>query len=56
VTDVLKHVTGTGTAVAGAVRSKTWPIVGLVQGLKTAAAVVLRNGRKGSDDSAYGPL
>jgi predicted GNAT superfamily acetyltransferase len=56
VADVLKHVTGTGTAVAGAVRAKTWPIIGLLQGLKTAASIVMRNGRKASHDNAYESL
>lgn len=43
VSDAFRHVTGTGSAVAGAVRSKAWPILGIIQGLRSAAAVV-RNG------------
>ena len=37
VSDALRHVTGTGSAVAGAVKSKAWPIVGIFQGLKSVA-------------------
>ena len=51
VTDAVRHVTGTGQVVAGAVKSKTWPIIGIIQGLKSAAATVMRNGRKESDRS-----
>ena len=52
VTDALRHVAGTGTMVAGAVRSKTWPIVGIIQGLKTAATT-LRNGKKDHPSTAH---
>jgi hypothetical protein len=31
--------------VAGAVKSKTWPIIGIIQGLKTAANTVMKNGK-----------
>ena len=50
VTDAFRHVAGTGTVVAGAVRSKAWPILGIIQGLRTAATT-LRNGRKDHSDS-----
>ncbi len=56
VSDAFRHVAGTGTAVAWAVKSRTWPIVGVLQGLKSAAATVLRNGRKDHGDSSYGPM
>jgi hypothetical protein len=52
VTDILRHVAGTGSMVAGAVRLKTWPIIGIIQGLKTAANTVIaantvmKNGKK----------
>ena len=45
VSDALRHVTGTGSAVAGAVKSKAWPIVGILQGLKSVANSVMGNGR-----------
>ena len=57
VTDKVKHAqesvercssarhAGTGSMVAGAVRSKTWPIIGIIQGLKTAANTVIKNGK-----------
>ena len=38
VSDALHHVTGTGSAVADAVKSKAWPIVGILQGLKSIAS------------------
>jgi hypothetical protein len=54
VADALRHVTGTGSVVAGAVKSKTWPIIGVLQGLKTAATV-LKNGQKDRPPTArYG--
>ncbi len=54
--DALRQVAGTGSIVAGAVRSKTWPIIGIIQGLKTAANIVMKNGRKDHHDTAYGPM
>jgi methyl-accepting chemotaxis protein len=56
VSDALRHVAGTGSVVAGAVRSKTWPIIGIIQGLKTAANTVMKNGKKSHRDTAYGPM
>lgn len=52
VSDAFRHVAGTGSVVADAVKSKAWPIVGIIQGLKSAASVI-RNGGKGHDDSRY---
>jgi hypothetical protein len=52
VSDAFRQVAGTGSAVAGAVKSKTWPILGIIQGLKSAANVI-RNGGKGHADSHY---
>jgi hypothetical protein len=46
VSDALRQVAGTGSMVAGAVKSKTWPIIGIIQGLKTAATTVMKNGKK----------
>ena len=45
VSDALRHVAGTGTMVAGAVKTRTWPIVGIIQGIRTAANAVMRNGK-----------
>jgi hypothetical protein len=56
VSDALKHVAGTGNAVAWAVKSRTWPILGVLQGLKSAASTVMKNGRKGTADSSYGAM
>lgn len=53
VSDALRHVMGTGNAVAGAVKSKTWPIIGIFQGLKSVASSVLRNGRDEPPDRSY---
>ena len=44
VSDAFRHVTGTGSAVAGAVISKSWPIIGILQGLKSVAISVMGNG------------
>jgi uncharacterized protein YoxC len=56
VSDALRHVTGTGSAVAGAVKSKTWPIVGILQGLKSMATTMMGNGRHERRDRSYGPM
>lgn len=53
VVDILRHVAGTGSMVAGAVRLKTWPIIGIIQGLKTAANTVMKNGKKDSAPVAH---
>ena len=56
VADALRQVTGTGNAVAGAVKSKTWPIIGIFQGLKSVANTVLGNGRHDSPDRPHGAM
>jgi phage-related protein len=45
--DALRHVVGTGSMVAGAMKSKTWPIIGVLQGLKSVATTVMGNGKNG---------
>ena len=52
VSDTLKHVTGAGTLVAGAVKAKAWPILGIIQGLKSAANAIRSNGRRSDSSSA----
>ena len=56
VSDAVRHVTGTGTAVAGAVKSKTWPIIGIIQGLKSVASTMMGNGRHDHPDRPYGNM
>jgi methyl-accepting chemotaxis protein len=56
VSDALRHVSGTGSAVAGAVKSKAWPIVGILQGLKSVANSMMGNGRHGQSDKSYGAM
>ncbi len=56
VSDALRHVTGTGTAVAGAVKSKTRPIIGIIQGLKSVANTMMGNGRHDYPDRPYGAM
>lgn len=56
VSDALRHVTGTGSAVAGAVKTKAWPIVGILQGLKSVANTMMGNGRHERSDRSYGPM
>jgi hypothetical protein len=55
VTDALRNVSGTGHIVADAVKARTWPIIGIFQGLKSAATTVLRNGKK-DYDRPYGSM
>jgi hypothetical protein len=45
VTDAFKHMTGAGSAIAGSVKSRTWPIAGIISGIRSAAQV-LKNGNK----------
>ena len=56
VSDAVRHVTGTGTAVAGAVKSKTWPIIGIIQGIKSVANTMMGNGRHDHPDRPHGAL
>lgn len=56
VSDAFRHVAGTGSAVAGAVKSKTWPIIGIIQGLKSVASSVIGNGRHDRADRSYGAM
>jgi uncharacterized protein YoxC len=56
VSDALRHVSGTGSAVAGAVKAKSWPIVGIIQGLKSVANSVMGNGRHEHTDRPYGTM
>ena len=44
--DAMRHVAGAGSLLAGTVKSKSWPIVGLIQGLRTAASTLAKNGKK----------
>ena len=56
ISDALHHVTGAGSAVAGAVKSKAWPIVGIFQGLKSVANTMMGNGRHDHTDRPYGAM
>lgn len=56
VSDALRQVTGTGTAVAGAVKSKAWPLIGIFQGLKSVANTMMGNGRHDHTDRSYGAM
>ena len=49
------HVADTGAAVAGVVQREDMAVIGIILGLKSAAAAVMRNGRKGDGQhySAY---
>jgi len=50
VTDALRHVTGAGSVIAGSAKSKTWPIAGIINGVR-AAAQTLKNGK--GDEPPY---
>jgi hypothetical protein len=56
VSEAFLHVAGTGSAVAGAVKSKTWPIVGIFQGLKSVATSIMGNGRRDHPDRPHGSM
>ena len=56
VSDALRQVTGTGNAVAGAVKSKAWPLIGIFQGLKSVANTMMGNGRHDHTDRSYGAM
>jgi len=56
ISDALHHVTGTGSAVAGAVKSKAWPLIGIFQGLKSVATTMMGNGRHDHTDRPYGAM
>lgn len=56
VSDAFRHVTGTGSAVADAVKSKAWPLVGIFQGLKSVANTMMGNGRHQHSDRSYGAM
>jgi len=47
VTAVLHGAAHAGTAVAGTVKSKTWPIIGLIRGVRVAANAILDKDGKG---------
>jgi len=54
VTAVLHGAAHAGNAVAGTVKSKTWPIIGLIRGVRVAANAILdKNGKGGSHDRPY---
>ena len=46
VENAFEHMSGTGTMVADVVRSKAWPLIGLLKGIKVAASAVMKNGRE----------
>ena len=56
VSDALRQVTGTGSAVAGAVKTKAWPLIGIFQGLKSVANTMMGNGRHDHTDRSYGAM
>ena len=44
VSEAVRHVTGAGSVIAGTVKSKSWPITGIINGIRSAAAS-LKNGK-----------
>jgi len=42
---VLQTAAGAGTLLAGTVRSKTWPVLGLINGVRVAASTLFKNGK-----------
>jgi methyl-accepting chemotaxis protein len=56
VSDALRHVSGAGNAVAGAVKAKAWPIIGIIQGIRSIASSAIGNGRNKHGDRSYGAM
>ena len=55
-TEKVRHVQDSVSDAAGAVKSKAWPIVGIIQGLKSVANSVRGNGRHEHTDRPYGTM
>jgi hypothetical protein len=52
VTDAFKHVAGAGSTIAGTVKAKSWPIAGIISGIRSAAHS-LKNGKKDEPPVAH---
>ena len=46
----LHTASSAGSVFAGSVKARTWPILGIIRGVRTAAATVMKNGK---DDRPY---
>ena len=42
--DALEHVSGMGGTIADTVKAKTWPIRGIINGVRIAASTLMSNG------------
>lgn len=46
---VFQAAAGAGTLLAFAVKSKSWPVLGLINGVRTAANIMFKNGKDEPD-------
>ena len=52
VADAFKHVAGAGSTIAGTMKARTWPIAGIIHGIRSAAQT-LKNGKKNEPPMAH---
>jgi hypothetical protein len=45
VSRLLQTAAGAGTLIAGTVKARTWPVIGLINGVRIAANTLFRNGK-----------
>ena len=50
VSDAFRHVAGAGSVIAGTVKAKSWPIMGIINGIRTAAGTLTSNGKGKKDE------
>ena len=53
VSDAVEHVTGAGSAIADSVKAKAWPIIGIINGIRSAAHSIT-NGKDEPPMPRYG--
>ena len=46
VSHILQTAAGAGSLIAGSVKARTWPVVGIINGVRTAASTLFKNGKE----------
>ncbi len=54
VADAFKHMTGAGSTIADTVRARTWPIAGIISGIRSAAHSLKNGGKDDPPVARYG--
>ena len=54
VVDAFKHLAGAGSVIAGTVKSKSWPITGIINGIRVAATAFRNGGKDEPPIARYG--